>query len=261
MTAGGLKRVVEGIAGLAGLDLVPKWRAPTLAMAQKLSMLFNHLAISSVIDIGANKGQYRNFLRNEVGFKGAIFSFEPDPSLSDALTRRAAAEDAKWRVFPFALGAADGTQLFNRMGDSQFNSFHEPNPEQPAHVRMSNRVVSTVPVAVRALDQVAAELGELGRAYVKIDTQGFDLEVLKGGRNVIRSALALQTEVSLRPVYKGSPSFAESIAAFQMEGFAIADLFIVASDGYMRAVEFDCVMVRDSDAVAARTGAASLATA
>ncbi|MBN9560038.1 MAG: FkbM family methyltransferase [Alphaproteobacteria bacterium] len=259
MTAGGLKRAIEGLAGLAGIEIVPKWRAPTLAMARKLSLLFDHLAISSVIDIGANEGQYRNFLRNQVGFTGAIFSFEPDPDLSDKLMRRAA-EDAKWRVFPFALGPAEGVQLFNRMGDKQFNSFHEPSPDQPVHVRMQNRVVSTVPVTVRTLDGVAAELGELGPVYVKIDTQGFDLEVLKGGRNVIRSALALQTEVSLRPVYSGSPSFAESIAAFQAEGFAIADLFIVASDGQMRAVEFDCVMVRDPDATVAHTGATSLAT-
>jgi FkbM family methyltransferase len=255
MTAPALKNVVETVAGMVGLDVVPKWRMPTLPMARKLSELFARLSISSVIDVGANEGQYRNFLRGEVGFTGQIYSFEPDPELSSALIERAKSHDPRWKVFPYALGPEAGTRLFNRMDDSLFNSFHEPNPEQPVHVRTLNKVVSTFPVEIRTLDEMAPEFGDLGRAYVKIDTQGFDLEVLKGGRNVIRAALALQTEVSLRPVYTGSPSFSESVSAFQAEGFAIADLFIVSSDGHMRAVEFDCVMVRDPDATSDRPGA------
>ncbi len=258
MTAAPIKRVVEKVAGVAGLDVVPRWRIPTLPMARKLSMLFGRLAISGVIDIGANEGQYRNFIRNEVGFAGPIFSFEPDPKLSAELMRRAGAQDPNWRIFPFALGPAEGTHMFNRMDNSLFNSFHQPNPEQPVHVREQNKVVSTVPVEMRTLDQMASEFGDVGRMYVKIDTQGFDLEVLKGGRNVIRSALALQTEVSFRPVYSGSPSFSESVSAFEAEGFAVSDLFIVSSDSHMRAVEFDCIMVRNPEAASIRREASRL---
>ena len=239
-----LKHAVERAAGLAGFEIVAKWRAQSLPLAKSLSPLFEHFGITSVIDIGANEGQYRDFLRDEVGFSGWIHSFEPDPDLAASLMKRAASHDARWKVFAYALGPAEGRQSFHRMGNSVFNSFRAPSPGQPHHFKAMNRVVRTFPVEMRTLDQLTQEFDDLAHTYIKIDTQGFDLEVLQGGRHVIRSVPALQTEVSCHAVYDGSPSFLQSIAAFQAEGFAISDLFIVSSDEGMRAVEFDCVMVR-----------------
>lgn len=218
-----LKHIVERTARLAGFEIVAKWRAPSLPMAKRLSALFAHCGITSVVDIGANQGQYRDFLRDEVGFAGLICSFEPDPELATALMERAARHDPRWKVFPYALGAAQSRPLFHRMENSVFNSFREPSPGQPDRFREMNNVVGTFPVEMCTLDQMTREFGDLAHTYIKIDTQGFDLEVLQGGRNAIRSIPALQTEVSCRPVYDGSPSFLQSIAAFEAEGFAISD--------------------------------------
>jgi hypothetical protein len=68
---------------------------------------------------------------------------------------------------------------------------------------------------------------------------------LKGGKRVARQVPALQTEVSLRQLYLDGPSMQESITAFNELGFAVADLFLVSTDGEHRAVEFDCIMVQD----------------
>lgn len=246
-----LSRAANGLAGLAGFEVVAQWRLRRLAHARRLQALFKHFGITAVIDVGANAGQFRDQMRHEVGFAGPIHSFEPDPALAAALARRAAADPA-WTVFACALGAAAGTMALNVMENSEYNSFHAPDAREAGHAANGNRVMRTVEVEVRTLDAAAAGIPDLSRAFLKIDTQGFDLEVLKGGNAVARQVPMVQTEVSLRKLYSGSPSMQESIAAFGGLGFAVADLFLISTDDGHRAVEFDCIMVRDAREAAAQ---------
>ncbi len=239
--------MANAVAGRLGFEVVASWRMPRLSYARRLQGLFKHFGITSVIDVGANAGQFRDLMRGEVGFAGPIHSFEPDPALAAALARRAAADPA-WTVHPCALGASAGTAAFNVMENSEYNSFHSPDAREARHAANGNRVARTVEVEVRTLDAAAAGFPDLAHAFLKIDTQGFDLEVLKGGNAVARQVPMAQTEVSLRKLYSGSPSMQDSIAAFGVLGFAVADLFLVSTDGGQRAVEFDCVMVRDGAA-------------
>jgi hypothetical protein len=60
-----------------------------------------------------------------------------------------------------------------------------------------------------------------------------------GGRHVIPKIPVLQTGLSLRPIYRGMPSFGKAIEAFQAEGLAVSDLFLVFADDDFRAFEFD----------------------
>ena len=87
---------------------------------------------------------------------------------------------------------------------------------------------------------------DLRYTFLKLDTQGFDSEVLKGGPESASKIPALQTEVSVLPVYPGMPNFSESLAVLTGMGVAISDLFIISADTHLRAVEFDCLMVRAS---------------
>lgn len=209
--------------------------------------MFHRFQISTVVDIGANQGQYYDFLRDRVGFAGMIHSFEPAPALAEALTARAAKTDPQWKIHPVALGAAPGHLKLNIMNVPEFNSFLSPSKDQPRLGKdddlTGNVVTRSALVEVKTLDDMAPELGNLKNTYIKIDAQGYDLQVLAGGANTISQIPALQTEVSCRPLYAGSPSFQESLDAFSKAGFSIADFFLIVSDDNMAAVEFDCVMV------------------
>lgn len=238
------KTVMEQLARHAGFDMTPRWRMASLPYTRRLQGLFQHFGITSVIDVGANAGQFRDQMRHEVGFTGPIFSFEPDPVLAAGLLQRAV-EDPAWIIFSMALGAEAGMMPFNVMRNPVFNSFYEPTAEQVGEYERGNVVLRTVEVPVRSLDAMAAFFPDLSHTYFKVDTQGFDLEVLKGGCGVVRQVPALQTEISLHQQYAGGPSMHNSVEAFGKLGFAIADLFLVSTDGNHRAVEFDCVMVRN----------------
>jgi FkbM family methyltransferase len=238
-----LRAMVLEALDVAGYEVNAKWRVPALPLARKLRQIFASFQIDQVIDVGANLGQYYDFLRLEVGFKSRVFSFEPDPDLAATLLRRSTA-DPLWTIFPVGLAAEPGRLPFNTMSERTFNSFRKPaSGLSRAHAKM-NTIVRTHEVEVTTLDHLEQQFGGLERTYLKIDTQGLDLEVLKGGRSVIDKIPAVQAEVSFRALYEGSPSYVEAINAFTAQGFAVSDLFLVASDDYMRALEFDCVMVR-----------------
>src|SRR5579863_10010680 len=243
---GMLKRTIDRLARRAGYEIIPDWRMPRLAHARKLQRLVRELEIGTVLDVGANTGQFRDFLRLEVGFAGTIHSFEPISALCEAMERRRSADPA-WTIHRFALGAEDQERDINVMGSTVFSSFLEPDRETVPEFVDLNTVARTERVKVRTLDEVArSALGgvDLRRAFLKLDTQGFDLEVLKGGAVSIAVIPLLQMEISIVPIYAGMPDFSAALAAFTARGFSIADFFLVTEDKRLRAVEFDCLMVR-----------------
>src|SRR5579871_2898133 len=83
---------------LAGASMLLK----EMSLAQHLQDLFEDLEIDCVLDVGANAGQYGQFLREQVGYRGLIFSFEP---VSDTYSQlcTAAKGDPKWKTFCLAL--------------------------------------------------------------------------------------------------------------------------------------------------------------
>jgi hypothetical protein len=68
------------------------------ALASPLQELFAQLRIDTVIDVGANLGQYYEFLRDRIGFTGRIVSFEPHPDLAAQLKKRARADKGKQKL-------------------------------------------------------------------------------------------------------------------------------------------------------------------
>ena len=95
---------------------------------------------------------------------------------------------------------------------------------------------------VRTLDGFS-ERFDWGRTFVKIDTQGHDMAVLRGGANVLKRVPLIQTEVSFLPIYEGMPTFADAIAHINSVGFDVTGLFPVSRDRHRRVREFDCVAV------------------
>ena len=76
-----------------------------------------------VIDVGANIGQYYNFIRYKAGYKGEIVSVEPSPEDFNRLKENQA-NDPKLRLFNVACGEENGTAQFNITNDSKLNSMY-----------------------------------------------------------------------------------------------------------------------------------------
>lgn len=256
-----IKRSITSIAERLGYAIVPKWRLARLPQARHIARLLATLRVDCVVDVGANRGQYRDFLRDDVGFEGTIVSFEPLPALATLLAERAR-QDPRWIVEPFALGREPGFAMFNVMASDTFSSFLAPSHERTRMFEQGNAVVDRIRVPVRTLDAAMAAVRarvRFERPYLKLDTQGFDLTVLESGREFLATTVALQTEASATPIYEGAPDFVDVIRFLERAGFELSGMFPNNPEHFPRLIEFDCHMVRSSVLPVARDAAAAAA--
>jgi FkbM family methyltransferase len=247
-----VKDSVLRVSRSMGYDIVPLREMKERDLALHLGELLARLEIDCVFDVGANVGQYRDFLRDKVLFEGTIVSFEP-VSRHVALLQERARQDPHWHIEPCALGAREGRLAINVMVSDQFSSFLEPDNSRVAEFARLNVPDRTETVAVKTLDSVLPALrARLGfrRPYLKLDTQGFDIEVLEGARQSLPGIAALQSEASVIGIYQGMPGYMDTIRYLGGRGFDITGFYPVSRDRSLRLIEFDCVMINRSSAAA-----------
>jgi FkbM family methyltransferase len=238
-----LRRTIFKLAHACGYTVIPNWRVDYYAQAMFLRDLFAYLHVDCVFDVGANVGQYRDFLRREVDYEGTIVSFEPIPE-NIALLRDRAKADPRWIVEGYALGRTAGAATFNVMRSSEFSSFLPPERSASPLFAESNAILRRIDVEVKTLEQVFPGVQHHGRAlYLKLDTQGYDLEVAGGAGDVIRNFCALQSEASVNPLYEGMPDYRTTIRTFEALGFELSALFPNNPQHFPRMFEFDCHMI------------------
>ena len=212
----------------------------------QLPALFEMYGVNCVLDVGAHEGEYANRLRAG-GYSGRIVSFEPVPRAFAEL-ERAAADDPEWRVHQVALGRDDTTMTMNAVPGT-LSSLREPT-EFGARRYKRLRDPEPVDVQVRRLDGMLDELLqdlERPRPYLKLDTQGFDLDAFAGAGDRIAEFVGMQSELPLMQIYEGMPRLPEALAVYEAAGFDVAAMYPVSRQGKTaRVLEFDCVMVRGS---------------
>jgi FkbM family methyltransferase len=212
----------------------------------QIPTLLDMYGVNCVIDVGAHAGQYGERLRAG-GYGGRIVSFEPTPAGFEEL-ERAASADPKWSVHRLALGREDGTTTMNAvpgtlssiLEPTKFGAGRYPKLQQPEQIEVEVRRLDGM------LDELLAGL-KRPRPYLKLDTQGFDLDVFAGAGERIADFVGMQSEVALMEIYKGMARMPEALEAYEGAGFEIAALYPVSRQTRTaRVLEYDCVMVRAS---------------
>ena len=237
-----IRRVVKDTIRGVGLG---RW-LPANPLQDHLRLTLPSLGVDCVFDVGANRGQFGEELRT-IGYEGWIVSFEPNPEAAASVGEQAA-QDPKWRVLPVALGETTGTQSLHVFQGSKLSSVLDLNAYAKKTFGTDARSVREDTVEMDRLDSVFDRLrGELGfrRPFLKMDTQGYDLHVLRGAEGCWEELVGLMTEVSLKPIYEGMPDITESLDAVREAGFDVTGLFPVCRDRRTGAViEMDCVARR-----------------
>jgi FkbM family methyltransferase len=229
--------------------LIPEWRLPDLPLEEHLRAVIARYDVDVVVDVGANLGQFHDTVRNEVAFTGPIVSFEPVADFRSKLKARRHT-DPDWHVEPFALGSTNESADIHVMESPGLSSLKEPDLAAmrsllPAPERAKVATMETI--EVRRLDDIAKRhpaLSGARRALLKTDTQGFDLEVIRGAGAFLTRTVALQIELSVLPVYANVPCYQEVIDELRGMGFDLSGLFPVTLDRDLRVIEFDGVFVR-----------------
>jgi FkbM family methyltransferase len=241
-----LVKPVRNTLHAIGFDVVRYPRDNEGKLAPHLLELFDRLKIECVIDVGAHWGEYGSMLR-AWGYEGNIVSFEP-VAASVARLQERTADDAAWTVEPAALGSQSGSSEIRVYQASDLASFLELNDYGTDLYNQGP--VSYETVAVHRLDEVIAQVKreqDSNRFFLKIDTQGSDLDVLTGATACLSDLLGIQIETSVQPIYDGSTDYLEALEALRNYGFTLTGAFPVSRDPDLRLIELDCVFVRSAD--------------
>jgi FkbM family methyltransferase len=209
---------LQRLARRLGYDLTPRRKAG--APGAQLAAVLEHFGITCVLDVGANRGQYGAMLR-EWGYRGRIVSFEPLAEAHRALARRAAGDPA-WQVAArIALGERDGEVEIEVSAESDMSSIL-PQSALLRRVSPSSTVIGKEAVPLRRLDGVArSHLGPDERAFLKIDTQGYEPQVLAGAGALLDRLSGIQLEMSLVPIYEGERDFRTTFDQLAAAGFEL----------------------------------------
>lgn len=195
-----------------------------------------NVEFKTVLDAGANKGQFS--LAVCCFHPGTeIIAFEPLQGPARTFSRVFGGND-KIVLKQVALGAVaanadihvskreDSSSLF-AITDIQTETFH------------GTEEVNTQVVRVNALDQ-EIDVSELKKPILlKIDVQGFELELLKGAERSLGAIEHIYCELSFLPLYLGQPLAPEVIQWLAKRGFGLAGVYHIAHNANGRAVQAD----------------------
>jgi FkbM family methyltransferase len=237
-------RTLKRLCRRLGVDLVRY--PPPESFGRHLTEILALLQVNLILDVGAHFGEFGELLR-DVGYAGVIVSFEPIDENYRELMKRTK-HDRRWYAYKLALGDQDGTATINVMQATVFSSFLQPNEYSEARFGSQNTAARQELVQVARLDSIYRRVVagiDCPRPFLKLDTQGWDTTVIAGAAGVLDEMVGLQTEVSVKPIYDGMPSYLDVLPRMQAAGFDIVGLYPVSWEaGTHAAIEFDCLLAR-----------------
>lgn len=209
---------VSGILIKMGVPVL-KYFKPDLNRRLKI---MNHYKIDLLFDIGANIGQYGELTRT-IGYAGKIISFEPLNDAYEALEKKALS-DNKWTTNNFALGHENSKALINVAGNSVSSSVLEM---KDVHIETepNSKYIGQQEIQVKKLSDIFNSFyTDENKVMLKVDTQGFEKQVLEGASDILNKVSLIQLEMSLVTLYENEPLYLDVIELLDKKGFELIAL-------------------------------------
>ena len=177
--------------------------------------------IDCVLDVGANIGQYANNLRR-IGYKKKIISFEPLSSAYEVIKKKSI-KDKYWTVHNFGIGEQEKKVDINISKNSYSSSILDILPLHTESEPQS-QYFSKETISIKKLENLnEIDIEKFNKVFIKIDTQGYEEQVLQGIGKLINKIEGIQIELSLYPLYKNQTLFLELYKKIKELGFDLWD--------------------------------------
>ncbi len=197
----------------------------------------------TVLDVGANVGQFAAGA-HAILPDAAIYSFEPLPDCYAQLVKTMAGV-GKFRAFNVGLGAARAEMQINRSPWSASSSFRKmAKLHIENYPRTEGHETATVPV--ETLDGIMGPMELAEPILLKMDVQGYEDQVLAGGKGIASRAAVIIVEVSFETLYEGQPLFDDIYRAITGMGLVYKGNLEQAPDQNGRLLYADAIFLRST---------------
>ena len=208
--------------------------------------IINNQKIDILFDIGANTGQYATKLRN-LGYKNRIISFEPLTTVFEIL-EKTAMKDGNWNVNNYALGDENGEGIINISGHTDNSSILDMTSDYLESAPVV-KYVGHENIRIKKLDSIFnSYVQPENKVMIKIDTQGYEKNVIDGAIESLKKISIIQLEMSIVPLYKNEIPFMEMFNYIESKGF---QLFSLENGSYNRKsgqlLQVDGIFVNKND--------------
>lgn len=166
--------------------------------------LWKDLNIKTVLDIGANTGQFAKQIREQIP-EAQIYSFEPLKDCFEIL-QKTFKKDSRFKAFNFALGEKEEELEIHKSEYSPSSSLLKMN-EIHKKLFPHTKQHTEEKILVKRLDDISEEFVLKKEILIKVDVQGFEEKVILGGEKTFAIAKAVIMEVSFVELYENQPSF------------------------------------------------------
>jgi FkbM family methyltransferase len=219
---------------------------PPESFARHLRDYLLQMEINVVLDVGAYIGDYARELR-QVGYQGQIISFEPVPASYERLYA-AMHNDSLWLGQPFGLSDENREALINTHSSGNFNSLLSLREDAQRAYSLDPAGWDQTRIQLRRLDAVLPRLIDgirSPRVFVKLDTQGHDVSVVKGASGMLGVIVGLQSELPAVEIYDGMSSMPAALSYYAGCGFVPVGFYPVNTFGSLHITpEFDVIFNR-----------------
>lgn len=188
---------------------------------------FHNLNLRTVIDVGANEGQFAITMRHLLPTV-QIISFEPIPDCATR-TRCRFAGDPLFKLVDCAVGDGSGEGQFTVSAETGASSILRMSKIQARHFPRSLDG-KQIKVRIESLDRLMSERPPTAPYLLKIDVQGFEYQVLTGGRDTVAGASLIVIEASYEAFYETQKLFDDVYELLRMSGFQFRDSFNMMYD-------------------------------
>ena len=202
------KKAISRTLGRYGLE-IRKRRHPLLGLDLE--------SIDSVIDIGANRGQFLSEALEM--FPNAQFHcFEPlESAMRELIKVQELHCDRQITLHPTALGNEEGEKSIHHHNQHDSSSSFLNSTDLSHSLYPQTEAQREEIVEINRLDGII-DRDSLGRIFIKMDVQGFEGEVLQGGRETFLAAHACMLELCIDQLYVSQSSPEDLIAALKLHG-------------------------------------------
>jgi FkbM family methyltransferase len=205
---------------------IRQWLARLVGSKPRRKALDRAVAIlgarsTTVIDVGARGGLEGGWYN--IAPLARLVGFEPDVEECRSLNERTAPGSMDVRYVPLALGKKQGRASLYCTKDPACSSLYPPDPAmQKRHPALSViEHVATIEVELTTLEHWAKSESVDEVAFIKLDAQGSELDILEGAGTVLDRCLGLEVEVEFAPIYIGQPVFADIDQWLRTRGFTL----------------------------------------